>query len=439
MRARRELVAVLGLAVLLRLAVLLAAAGSPQRYWSQDDRDYIGLAFHLHAGYFGDSGYWFDRGLLRTPVFPFTLRAIFDIFGTHYVAVVAFNALVGTATAFLTYRLARLLLPDRYALGAAFLVAIDPASIVFSNLMLTETLFAFLLTAALLLLVLGLEREQAWPAAAAGVVLGVGILTRPVAEYLPLVLGLILYATRRRVAVVLAAALVAGAAIPAGAWAIRNHAKTGVATISTIDGHNMLNFRAYGALRESGWSKRRATRYIAAELASRTHPGENAAQISKTQLSLGVHILLQHPTGAFKSWARGEGKLLVGPAKTETATLLTGREQVRGAWLHALIGLNAAITIAVLALAVAGVATARSFELWILIAAAAYLIVISGGPEAYSRFRVPVTPVLAILAATGGRALLEKTRRRALLGRPVAAPDIRGRGQQPPRTSDQPG
>jgi 4-amino-4-deoxy-L-arabinose transferase-like glycosyltransferase len=405
-----RLAAVLGLATVLRLAVLFAAAGSPQRYWSSDDRDYVGLAFHLHAGYLSDAGHWFDRGLLRTPVYPLVLRAIFDVFGRHYVAVVAVHAVIGTATVFLAFRLARLLLPERYALGAAFLIAIDPASIVFSNLMLTETLFAFLLTATLLLLVHGLEREQAWPAAAAGLVLGVAILTRPIAEYLPLVPALILLATRRRLAVALAVAFVAGALIPAGAWAIRNHAKTGVATISTIDGHNMLNYRAYDALRESGWSKRRANRHIAAELAERTHPGENAAKISRAQLSLGVHILLRHPAGAFKSWVRGEAKLLVGPAKTETATLLTGREQVRGAWLHALIGLDAAITIAVLVLAVAGVASARSLGLWILIGAAANLIVISGGPEAYSRFRVPVTPVLAVLAASGMRAIRTRLR-----------------------------
>jgi 4-amino-4-deoxy-L-arabinose transferase-like glycosyltransferase len=401
---------VLGLAAVLRLAVLAAAAGSPQRYWSPDDRDYVGLAFHLHAGYVGDSGHWFDRGLLRTPVYPFVLRAIFDVFGRHYVAVVAINAVIGTATVFLAYRLARLLLPEGYALGAAFLVAIDPASIVFSNLMLTETLFAFLLTATLLLLVLSLEREQAWPAAAAGLILGAAILTRPVAEYLPLVVALVLLSTRRRLAAVLAAAFVLGAVIPAGAWAIRNHAKTGVTTISTIDGHNMLDYRARGALVESGWSPTRARAYIAAELAKRTRPGENAARISKAQLSLGVHILLRHPAGAFESWGRGEAKLLVGPAKIETATLLTGREQVRGTWLHALIGLSAAITIAVLALAVAGVASARSLGLWILIGAAAYLIVVSGGPEAYSRFRVPVMPVLAVLAAAGARAIRARVR-----------------------------
>jgi hypothetical protein len=176
-----------------------------------------------------------------------------------------------------------------------------------------------------------------------------------------------------------------------------------VTTVSTIDGHNMLDYRAYGALTESGWASGRARAYIAAELAKRTRPGENSARISKTQLSLGVHILLRHPVGAAKSWARGEAKLLVGPAKTETATLLTGREQLHALWLRALVGLAAVITIAVLVLAAVGTASARSLELWLLIGAAAYLIVISGGPEAYSRFRVPVTPELAILAAIGMR------------------------------------
>ncbi len=39
--------------------------------------------------------------------------------------------------------------------------------------------------------------------------------------------------------------------------------------------------------------------------------------------------------------------------------------------------------------------------LWLLAATVAYLVVISGGPEAYSRFRVPVTPLLGVLAAAG--------------------------------------
>jgi 4-amino-4-deoxy-L-arabinose transferase-like glycosyltransferase len=410
MRGRRELAGVLALAALLRLAVLLAAAGSPGRYWSEDDRDYIGLTDHLHAGYLDGPGRWFDVGLLRTPVYPFFLRAIFEVFGRHYVAVTAAQLVIGAATVALTYWLAQLVLPERYALGAALLLSIDPASIVFGNIMLTETLFAFLLTLTLGLVVLARQNNAHVLGVAAGLVLGVGILTRPVSEYLPIVLALALVLTRRRSAALLAVAVILGAAIPAGAWAIRNHAKTGVTTVSTIDGHNMLFYRAVGALEESGKSHHAAETDVRLRLRKRLHGEENAAEVSRIELRLGLYILFQHPVGAAKSWARGEAKLLVGPAKAETATLLTGRRHVHSSWLRAVVALAAAVTIGILVLAAAGVGLNRSLDIWLLVAAAGYLIVISGGPEAYSRFRVPVTPVLAILAAAGVRAVRVRLR-----------------------------
>jgi 4-amino-4-deoxy-L-arabinose transferase-like glycosyltransferase len=276
--------------------------------------------------------------------------------------------------------------------------------------MLTETLFAFLLTLTLVLVVLARQTNAPALGIAAGLVIGIGILTRPVSEYLPLVLALVLVLTRRRSVALLALAVVLGAAIPAGAWAIRNHAKTGVATVSTIDGHNMLYYRAVGALEKSGESHAAAETDVTLRLRKRLHGDENAAEVSRIELRLGLHIVFQHPLGAIKSWARGVAKLLVGPARAETATLLTGRQHVSSWWLGALVALAAAVTIGILALAAAGVALNRSLDIWLLVAAAAYMIAISGGPEAYSRFRVPVTPVLAILAAGGVRAVRGRLR-----------------------------
>jgi hypothetical protein len=67
----------------------------------------------------------------------------------------------------LAYWLACLLLPRRFALLAALLLAIEPASIVFANQMMTETLFAFLLTLALALAVVAMRREKTILAAVA--------------------------------------------------------------------------------------------------------------------------------------------------------------------------------------------------------------------------------------------------------------------------------
>jgi hypothetical protein len=185
---------------------------------------------------------------------------------------------------------------------------------------------------------------------------------------------------------------------------LRNVHTTGVATVSTIDGYNMLHYRAVGALVESGQQPWDARQAIKAQLAARVRPGDNAAEISRTELRLGLHILEAHPAGAAKSWIRGELKLLFGPARAETATLLTGEQAVEGSWLRALVIVNALITgLTVLAAAACliGLLARRIAirELWVLAVVAVYLVVVSGGPEAYSRFRVPVDPLFAVLAA----------------------------------------
>ena len=51
--------------------------------------------------------------------------------------------------------------------------------------------------------------------------------------------------------------------------------------------------------------------------------------------------------------------------------------------------------------------------IWLVLGAAAYFLVISGGPEAYSRFRYPLMPIVCLLAAVGApsvRGLLLRAR-----------------------------
>lgn len=406
-RAPADLLVVLGVAAVLRFGLFLAAAPSPQRFWSPDDREYIPIANHLHDSYLLSSGHLFDLGLRRPPVYPLFLRAVFDVFGQHYAAVVAVQLVLSVATVGLVYWLAQLMLPRRLALLAAFLLAIDPASIVFANQMMTETLFAFLLTLVVGLIVVALRRGSAIVAASAGVLLGLDVLTRPVALYLPLVVvpAMLLVARARwRMSPILAAALVVGFAIPVGGWLVRNVHTTGVATISTIEAYNIWNYRAVGALVEDGRTPADARADVRALLVPHLHPGENAAEISRAQLRVGLDVLAEHPVGAVKSWVRGELRLLFGPARAETATLLTGRMAVEGTWLRALVGVNALITILILvaaAVCLVGLLIGRIGlpELWIPAIVAIYLVAVSGGPEAYSRFRVPVAPLFAVLAA----------------------------------------
>jgi dolichyl-phosphate-mannose-protein mannosyltransferase len=421
--SRVGLLVVLAVAALLRLVVFVTAASSPQRFWSLDDREYLAVANHLRASYLANAGRLFDFGLRRPPGYPLFVRAIFDVFGQHYAAVIGVQLVLSVATVGVTYWLASLLLPGRFALIAAAALAVDPASIVFANQLLTESLFTLLLTVAVALVIRSWQTSSTIIAAVAGLILGVSILVRPVAEYLPVFLALILVLIgamrkQRAVAIALAFAFVLGFVGPSGAWALRNYEKTGVPTISTIEGHNMLQYRAVGALVESGQPRSLAQHYVLVRLATRVQPGENAAKVSRAELSVGLAILAEHPIGAFKDWLRGEAKLLLGPARSETSTLLTGRETADQTWLRALVLIDAILTIAILLSAAAGAAALltgriRIPALWFLFSTAAYLIIISGGHEAYSRFRVPITPFFVVLGAAALMSWLQRGRPRA--------------------------
>ena len=421
-RSNREILLVLAGAAVLRISVYLAAVRAPQRFWSMDDREYLLITTHLHAAYLDSAGRIFDLGLRRPPGYPLFLRGIFDVFGHHYAAVVGVQIVLSVATVAVAFWLAGLVLPQRLALVAAAALALDPASIFFANQMLTETLFTLIVTVAVALIVCCYRSNSTVTAVAAGLTLGLAVLVRPIAEYLPLFIAvtLVVIGVREktlRLLVPVTLAFVIGFAVPSGAWVFRNYEVTGVPLVSTIDGHNLLQYRAVGAMVEDGVPRSLAQHDVLVRLAPHVSPGDNAARVSRAEARVGLSILAEHPVGTLKTWLRGEAKLLFGPARSETATLLTGAATDDALWLRILVMLDAVITaVIVVAAAVAAggllVGYLRNSALWLLLTPAAYLVIISGGHEAYSRFRVPVAPLLAVL---GAAALTVRQRHHAAL------------------------
>lgn len=434
--ANRLLLLALAVALVMRLALFLTAVGHPGRFSRPDSYGYLDIARHLHAAYLGDNtGRLFDLGLMRTPIYPLFVRAVFEIFGDHDAAVVAVQLVLSVATVAVTYWLAARLIPRRVALLAAFLLALDSASIIYSNLILTEALFTFLITLAAALLVVGCQRAAPAFLLAAGCVLGLAALTRPVAEYLPLLLvpvTLFAFRANARARLIAAAALAVGFIVLTGGWIARNATQTGVPVLSTIDGTNMLHYRAVGALEESGETSAQAAAFVRTERAQRVHPADNAARVSRTEMSLGLGIVADHPVGAAKSWVKGAGRILFGPGKGDSSRLLTGRPHSQSTAVRGALALAEIITaIVVLAALIGTVAVLRGRtprEVYILLAIVVYLVVISAGPEAYSRFRVGLEPFIVVLAAIGVFSLRPRRPRTA---EPVIASDP-ARPQSPP-------
>lgn len=170
------------------------------------------------------------------------------------------QAIMGTLTCYFVYRLAWAISHDvRAGLISATVLAISPVFIIETGQILTETLFVFLLAAALWLYIATIEnhpadkplntRLYAW-IALLGLILGIATLTRAVLLAFPLGIALhllIIYGWRKGLQ--LALVLIVVFAITLSPWTIYNRVKWGQTVIAA---QGFAAFLFLGAT-DSGW------------------------------------------------------------------------------------------------------------------------------------------------------------------------------------------
>lgn len=182
-RSSWALIAVAAVALGLRLFATYRFA-YVRGYTGGDQSDYQALASNL----IGRNGYTVHGPptAWRSPGYPLFLAGairtghlVSDSFPIRGIAGVA-QALVGTGTVVLTGLLGRRVRRASVGLVAAGVLAVWPALIVMTGVLLTETLFTFLLLAAITVL-FWFEEPGRRHAAFGGALLGLAVLTRPVA------------------------------------------------------------------------------------------------------------------------------------------------------------------------------------------------------------------------------------------------------------------
>jgi 4-amino-4-deoxy-L-arabinose transferase-like glycosyltransferase len=336
----------------------------------------------------------------------------------------------------------RLFDSQRVALIAAALYAVEPLSVIYTALLLTETLFTVVVVWSLVLIVEYVRSGRVAALLGSAALLAVSTYVRPAGYFLPFGLlalfsGYAALARRWNMLpqVTLAAAAAAVVVVP---WQVRNRA-LGFHGISAISAEYVYFYNA------------------AAVQASRNHTSFEAAQAAMGYLNDSVYFAL-HPEQ--RAWRPGERFQFMADQ---------GAREIRGDWVRyarihvhgmvrvlfepgaiALIGLyrlrpyppssvllhhivaaegsenglmhllraNAlamalllgfgVALVALYALALWGLAAEKRYRdlaAVLLVASAAYFVVVGGGPVGGSRFRHPVMPLVCVLAAAGlGRA-----------------------------------
>jgi hypothetical protein len=222
--------------------------------------------------------------------------------------------------------------------------------------------------------------------------------------------------TRRRAAAV----LVASSLVLPLLWTARNYARTGVVTFSSISSINMLMYRAAGtlAIRDSGGVDANITRRqeeldaIACRAAEQRFSRPCAeipiAQRATLYTGLALPILRADPVGVIMQAGRAFVMIMFGGGANFLARNTGIPEST--ARVAALL-----YTVPLAVLALAGISYWRRVDrlaAWLMLLTIAYLIVMSLGVEAYSRFRVPFLPLYALLAGGGVAVLAGRLARR---------------------------
>jgi dolichyl-phosphate-mannose-protein mannosyltransferase len=368
----------------------------------------------------------------RMPLYPLLLGAVRATFGDAPRVVALIQAAIDAGTCVLIAALGALVSP-RVGLIAGLLAAFSLLQIVLSSQILTETLFLFFFTLMLLASAYFLRRPSYGWAALAGLAGGLAFATRPavallLAAAVPTVF-IIAMVHRRTFVPALAACLIfaATAAMPVAAVLVRNVMHYDAVSLTSQTGvHLALYVAPLVRQRADGTPYQvtvdRLTASYRQQLAARgLTPLSNPFQLSKVWSELGREELAPLPLSAFvKAWLEGMAINLGTPALTADPRMralpkpsflaMPGAslwERVRQ-YLFDDFGLYQALLLAgfagmaaVLLLEAIGLVMLARMLPWAAVFAAGVLgyVLLLNGPIATAKYRVPMEPVLIVLAA----------------------------------------
>jgi hypothetical protein len=417
-----------GLVRLGLLAVALARGGSGALYRA-DTLSYLEPGRNLLLqGRFVEDGL---PDIARTPGYALFL-AVACLAGP--IAAALAQVTLSAFSVVLVWRLAREVFADRHiAIIAAWIFAFEPLSIIYSILLLSETLFLAVFLMSLIRLVEFLRSGRLRVLAEAGLWLAAATFVRPVTYYLPVALaaGLMLVPERVPGLRWKAPAVLLLSVLPwLAAWQMRNYLETGFAGFSSIQTQNLYFF---SAAEVTGRAEHRTLPAVQDEfgyndeqLFLERHPetaGLNQAQRLNFTRIAAKRILRAHPWLFVRTHLAGSIRTALNPGGAVLLDLVHApvdyeaftRERELGPMLAALwMAANHPLQMAVMAapglillgfyvFAVLGAVRGRTPGacLWLLLGVVLYFFAVSGGAVAAARLRLPVMPIVCVLAAAG--------------------------------------
>ncbi len=240
----KRLIIIFLIAVSLRV-MLFIAVGSWQdevlkeRIVVGDASGYDKIAVNLleNNGFSTSESFPYAPDIFRTPMYPFFLAAFYTIFGYKPYMAILFQLIIGSMTCILTYKIAGIFFNEKIAFLAGLLTAFEYSSILYSNKLLTDTLFTFLLIVHIYFLVKFLTTNKNKWLVYSGVFLGVSTLCRLVSVYFFIFLIAIFFLHFRkslRKGIIKYSILTLVFLLTITPWMVRNYTVSGKFLVSSV-------------------------------------------------------------------------------------------------------------------------------------------------------------------------------------------------------------
>ncbi|MBA3051713.1 MAG: glycosyltransferase family 39 protein [Candidatus Omnitrophica bacterium] len=417
---------------LLLFAVIMS--NNQERFMQPDSYGYVQIAENIvsHKVYSGSYSQPFLPEHSRTPVYPFFI-AMLKFFHMGVTSVILFQIILSSLICFgvimSAYKFSGHNLKSAYAAGV--FMAIDIPTIVLANSILAETLFTFLLFLSILLFVFYLEKRKIVFLFISAILMSLSVLCRPIAFLLPgvLITALILrkgFAVRKRIFDTMLVLIMCFAVL--SPWLIRNKIVFGNFFLSTISYDNLLYYQAAGVVakqKKISISDAREELEQTVNKKFAKEPALNMSAQNSFKKKLAISIISSHPIIYFHNYVKSVFKMMVKPIrsdldlmmglKSEPSTLESWYVVSRGSLISEFFRKTSITTIVLcffqmLSLAVLymlslmgvyKVYSKQFSKIQIFVPIIVYFCIMSGVPEVYARFRVPVMPFLAVLAGIG--------------------------------------
>ncbi len=372
-----------------------------------DSPTYIGPALNLAHG----NGFRNTYGLFetrRTPGYPLFLTPFITLPHALFISVFV-QHVINAALALGVYLLILRRLGDpTAALAAGLFLAVDIPSLVHANMIVTETLFTALTFGVFVIV----SRRTLGPGAAlmAGLLAGASVLVRPIALYSVIPLAFVLVAGRGRRSVSSALLFVVCFTSLPLAWSVRNAARGGGFTVSTITSWSLLFDRAAATLAiddpgDYGANISRRRIELAREVGDPPEQATYSNHVTRAMdhfhierySAVALRVIVRHPLAYLHAYSLALARTLFGGGAKQLEDLAGvppgGARIMILAW-----------TSATMLLAFGGfvVLFRRDRRLaMVSLSIVGYYLIACSVAEATSRFRVPVMPMIALWLGCG--------------------------------------